>query len=348
MTTEFLSLRDPDLRSDWLRRELGVRVSVVSGADFLARAGEGRPVGIFLTQAEMYAEALRRMPADSVVALVPTDQHYTTAIRDVLSLPAVRAAFRPHSLDLVGSSRYAAVVAWGYSDARPASSSPRQMAAALRTGLTNRARIRSIRHALGSRYGAIPVGYTNKFARAFEDVFGPFPADASLFDVALDRQRATGGDRPIDISFRGARGQFQRRAGIHLAAQRPRSDCSAPSRQFNGRDEGLDAATYVTQLRQSRFALCPPGFVVNESFRAYESLLCGALPVVLEVAMSQGTRRAAELAEVVAGRSWTAALRRMDRMSEAERLGSVVRALAACRAAHRETARRLRELLDVN
>jgi hypothetical protein len=41
-----------------------------------------------------------------------------------------------------------------------------------------------------------------------------------------------------------------------------------------------NANAYVRELLESAFAMCPPGNYSNETFRFWETLLCGCVPVV--------------------------------------------------------------------
>lgn len=348
MTVELLSVTDAGMRSEWLRRELGVTVTALPADELAARLRTAdRPIGLLVTDPGAYLDILPTLPAGRVVMLLPNDQHYRADNRALAALPAVRAVFRPHSLDLVGSLDYARAVVAGLTDARPASTSPRQVAAALKGGRNLRRAVRAIRGAVGDRYGMAPIGYTTKFAQAFVAACGPMADDASLLEHALAAGRGADDARPISVSFRGARGQFQRRTGVHLAARVPGSDCASPIRRFSGLQEsdGLDSKTYVVQLQRSRFALCPPGFQANESFRAHEALVCGALPVILDVVISQGTRAAGHLDAAVRGGSWSAALRQMQGLDEPTRRARVERAQRALLQDHRDLRRRLGELL---
>jgi hypothetical protein len=83
-----------------------------------------------------------------------------------------------------------------------------------------------------------------------------------------------------------------------------------------GREAG---APYVEQLGSARFALCPPGFVNNESFRFYESLLCGALPIEVTIATTHLGEIPWRDGGSIRDASWSTGLRTAARMSEAER-----------------------------
>jgi len=153
-------------------------------------------------------------------------------------------------------------------------------------------------------------------------------------------------ERDIEVSFRGARGQLQRRTGVHLAARVPGAEIPAPASSFSGNGDVLDADAYVDLMARSRFALCPPGYSANESYRTFEALLCGALPTMLSTAVSQGTRPADHLLDVVSGPSWTSVLRRMRAIDEPTRVAAVNRARHAARSAFGDAATAIRNALS--
>jgi len=322
---------NPD--SDWLRRELGIVVEAGSADEIVARArAAAGPIGLVATDPVSPRAVVDHAPPGSLVVLQLYDERYTAAAFDLAVQPAVTRVFRTFSIDPVPAAQYASTVLAAARDVRVANTDVRQVGAAFRSG-------RSIRRAV-HRYGRspvpvtnVPIGYTGPFAAAFADRFGRLPAGTSLFDVIAARpDLVPDAGRDLDVSFRGARGQHQRRTGVDLASRLPRSDCTAPFTKFSGTGQGLDADTYVDLMCRSRFALCPPGFSANESYRVYEALLCGALPTMLTAVVSQGTQWADGLDGPVIGPSWTAALRRLRAMTETERLAALQRG--------RDTARR--------
>ena len=59
---------------------------------------------------------------------------------------------------------------------------------------------------------------------------------------------------------------------------------------WSGFDGAASADPYVEQLLDAEQALCPPGFMNLETFRAYEALICGATPIEPRVAFTHGGR----------------------------------------------------------
>jgi hypothetical protein len=341
VSLEFVSLVNMSgtVDAEWIRRELGVSIVEVDEEELAARATRSHErLGVVVNDPLMYLSSLSALPANRVVILVLYDERYTRAAYDLASLPSVFRAYRTFSLDRLSPVEHIARSVVALTDVRLAATAPKQVAAAIKSGIRIRSSAGRYLRGNGGRHGVVPIGYTTAFASAFEQIVGSIGADDSLFDVVLGTkaEQVHERERQTEVSFRGARGQFQRRAGVHLASKRPGANCSSPTRGWSG--DGLDTTSYVELLMDSRFSLCPPGYSCNESYRAYESLLCGALPVMLTSAISQGTRPAAHLDDLVKGPCWTVALRRMANMSEPERRAAVTRGLAKARSAYRSVA----------
>ena len=83
-------------------------------------------------------------------------------------------------------------------------------------------------------------------------------------------------------------------------------------------------ASYVDSLVSAQFALCPPGFANNESFRFYEALACGALPIEVSVASTHLGELPWRNMGSIAHSSWTRGLREAEEMPEDERERSVL------------------------
>jgi hypothetical protein len=161
---------------------------------------------------------------------------------------------------------------------------------------------------------AVPLGYTSTFSQAFVARHPEVGDSDSLFSVdALD------GERPTSITFRGNRGLAARIVGMERAARLPNSDIATIDADWSGFAEGDVGATYVEALSTSRFALCPPGFVNNDSFRYFEALACGALPVEIRVALTHQGIAGAHSPRAVIRPSWRQGLTLAVEMSEVDR-----------------------------
>jgi hypothetical protein len=144
----------------------------------------------------------------------------------------------------------------------------------------------------------IPLGYTNRFAKLFCAELGVQNPLDSLIDYACLRSETSMQGKDLQIVFRGQRGKFQRQKFLQAVED------AAPSipkvikvnRGFaGGNDTGeitsIVSDPYVKELLKSVFALCPPGNYSSETFRYWESLLCGCVPIVADMVPSDPLRK---------------------------------------------------------
>lgn len=52
------------------------------------------------------------------------------------------------------------------------------------------------------------------------------------------------------------------------------------SKGFGGQENGMEYQPYLDVMRKSKFVICPAGNVCADSFRVYEAIACGAIPIV--------------------------------------------------------------------
>ena len=168
--------------------------------------------------------------------------------------------------------------------------------------------------AVEHKVSPIPLGYTDTFARAFAQRFAP-PSNASVFSVdptnRVDRERS--------VVFRGNRGLAQRIVGTERAKKTRDSEITLIDADWSARADSDVGAAYVDSLIAARFALCPPGFANNESFRFYEALACGALPIEVSVASTHLGELPWRSRGPISSASWTKGLKEAEQMTEVER-----------------------------
>ncbi|MFI5048083.1 MAG: hypothetical protein ACHQIG_13535, partial [Acidimicrobiia bacterium] len=133
--------RNPD--AEWIRRELGITWVKASKREFVRVANHPGPrVGVLLTDTDVCREYVAGAPPDRVVALHLYDLHYRPDGREMVQLPSVHRAYRTYSLDRASTPRYISDALASLADARMSSTDPRQVAAAVRSGLRIRSAIR--------------------------------------------------------------------------------------------------------------------------------------------------------------------------------------------------------------
>ena len=196
--------------------------------------------------------------------------------------------------------------------------------------------------AVEHKVSPIPLGYTDTFARAFAQRFA-VPSNPSVF--AGDPTNSVNRER--FVVFRGNRGLAQRIVGTERAKNSSGSEIILIDAAWSARAEVDGGAAYVNSLVSARFALCPPGFANNESFRFYEALACGALPIEISVATTHLGELPWRKAGSIAESSWTKAFHEAESMSESERRERVLAARTLVAEAFAEAAQGIREDLEI-
>jgi len=153
----------------------------------------------------------------------------------------------------------------------------------------------------------VPLGYTNVFAQNFMAHLRPSRAyQGSLIDLFSVKKSMIFETKANKIVFRGQKGKFQRQHFFreYESMGLPISSSVVLNQRFGGGNEFAKSRSeiayeYVGELLESAFAMCPPGNYSNETFRFWESLLCGCLPVVANFVPSDpiSNRRGTKLTE---------------------------------------------------
>lgn len=313
------SLEEPQCEVEYLRRKLGV-IWTATPSDQIREVVESRwnqhlRTLVIASDHGAYLELLRKLPDDSVVLLVMSDEHYARAALELAQNDAVSWTFRNYGLDLLPSRSYFRRLLSAVGDTNQTRIPRRKVLEAIRRGVRVRRSIRKWRKYGLERVTVFPLGYTEIFAKLFAEERGITDPNMSL----LDHRGASGeSGRTLQVAFSGALGQWQRVTALDRASNTPNSLIRTVTGLWNG--HGLlgrhNSVEYSWILRNSRFALCPPGYTSNESFRLMEAVLYGSLPIILESCVTQGTRIDAYLGGALASSAWRECLHLGTSMSE--------------------------------
>lgn len=291
------------------RREL---VSILDGPD--------RHL-VLCSDPTLYADIVTSAAPDSLLLFLISDEAYDAERQALTRAESVGLALRHYAAEPSSPTEIAAAVAGFLRDARGSSTQGRTALPLLRGGLAVRRRMLALR---GARTLTVPLGYTSVFASAVAPGTGSslFLPSSTGFIVDVDPRA----DRPISISFRGNRGMPPRVQAVETLARIEGSRVTLIEGAWSGAGASESARDYVSELSQSRFALCPPGFVNNESFRFYEVVICGALPIEITTALTHLGRVPFRDGITIREATWAAAVKRAVAMSEKERIARVERA----------------------
>lgn len=332
MLTGF-SLEPPASESEFLRREFGIHWQQVTENELRSRIADSHRTLIVMSEPDPYKRIVGQAPPAALTSVMVSDEAYSLERLRLAAQPAIHHVFR-HYPTQPASWRAIAACATGYvHDSRGTSQSASTITPNIRSGMRVRARMRHW-EGINGKVTSIPLGYTDSFAQAFTDRFH-LPENESLFahEVARDETRQR------SVVFRGNRGLAQRIVGCERTQRIRGSEVEFIDAEWSARAADDVGGSYVDSLLSARFALCPPGFANNESFRFYEALVCGALPIEASVASTHLGSLRWRSAGSISQPSWIRGLRQAETMSETERLGRV-------RSARRLVAGDLQDLAD--
>ena len=268
-----LSLEPAMSERAFLDRELGIDWRTVETQELHKNLQSSGPHLLIISDPALYGNVLSTAPRASVVVFLISDEDYTPArLALIEDSPSVKAVFRHYSIEPAAPVAIGTSMREFLSDCRRSDVRATTAIDLISRGRTTRKAMRKWQE-LTVPVITVPLGYTDAFERAYVQARDITPG-ASLFDS----WQTPAGQRPTSIAFRGIAGQPQRQVMIDAARTDPHSRIEIIDATWSGSnpDAGRD---YVQLLMSAQRALCPPGFVNTESFRRYEAVLCGALPI---------------------------------------------------------------------
>ena len=312
------SLEPPPSEVEFLRRELGIEWRQITKEELHSRLLLRAPLLLLVSEPDGYREFLEASPDGSLVLLLISDEAYSPERLNLAGASAVSRTYRHYPARHASGWRIASAASGYVRDSARTSQSATTFLPNVASGLSLRGRMKDWEK-LGDRVRSVPLGYTDTFASAFAELMNLGPTE-SLFSYPIDED-----PRPTFITFHGNRGLAQRISGLELAGRLPHSDVVTVDADWSARAPSDVGTSYVESLMEARFALCPPGFANNESFRFYEALICGALPVEVTTATTHLGELPWRSAGTIAAASWTRSLREAERMSESTREARLMR-----------------------
>jgi hypothetical protein len=118
----------------------------------------------------------------------------------------------------------------------------------------------------------LPLGYTNRFVMQLPDEL--VNSSMSLIDNWPFVKFGESQGHKNQIKFMGQIGTWYRKELLKYFSR------FSDFEYVESSGWGLSSKNgYVETLQSSTFILCPPGIYTNETFRYYESIICGALPI---------------------------------------------------------------------
>lgn len=319
MNLTALSLEGPLSETEFLRRECKVNWRTVSYGELERILGERTPDQDRYLIATSAPESLLRLlsgaPAGSVVVLLLGDEAYAAEALQLAALESVHVIFKQHSWDRLNTLQYLSSCFLFVLDSFGTGVRFRDILKQFVKG----ARVRRQQKRwlqLRNKLEVLPLGYASIFAEALALQWTPGHSSASLLTTFNNLETVK---RDYDYGFSGDRGQAQRQVCLSRAGRTRSCIIRWTKGPWNGGLGTEQAKEYVMSLLRVRFSLCPPGGISNESFRVTESIICGALPLVLESCVSQGARSSSTMRLGLIEASWRRIFRTSFNMSESRR-----------------------------
>jgi hypothetical protein len=281
------SLEEPMVEREFLRRELAVKWRTVDlptlNREIAQRWSQGNQTLLLISNPEKYSELVQDAPSESLVLFLLSDEAYSPLRRRLASSESVATVFRHYDLHYVGIFRGLKKALESLNLVINETWTLKEYLKLIVQGIRSQTRMKSWRK-IPVPVFICPLGYTEKFALAFCEIRREVKEWQSLFDILIDNTIP----RSIEYCFRGSRGQLQRQQMISsIQALQKANDVVLVDGEWSGiSSSSLSGTEYVQSLLRSINAICPPGYTNNESFRYYESLICGANPIELPIALS--------------------------------------------------------------
>jgi hypothetical protein len=125
-----------------------------------------------------------------------------------------------------------------------------------------------------------PLGYTDRFAKELKNL-GLLPKN---YNSLFANEIYDNNSRKADISFVGQKGRWYRRLMVDYFEEKAGARTNKYG-SFGGFTDLPETTNYAKSILASRFVVCPPGNVSSQSFRYYEAIALGAIPIVTEVSI---------------------------------------------------------------
>jgi hypothetical protein len=285
-----LSLDEPLSESEYLLRELRIAWQTSGQGEILSTIEENHAFGkktlIIVSDVNLVFDLIKQSPEKSLVLLILSDEAYSMKAYKLAKLDSVYAIMRNFSITIQTMTHYLNTAKSIFGHHMKNSNNQFfaliEIAHVLALYLRNSFMI-SKWQGLKKPVSVLPLGYTNRFAKSFSSFMG-VGDETSLLLASMNSVS----DRAISVSFSGTRGSLQRRSTIEFLRHIPRSKINVTQNGWSGYESSGIDIEYCQMLSSSLYCAALPGYISNESFRYYEALICGALPIRFHSSLGQG------------------------------------------------------------
>lgn len=130
----------------------------------------------------------------------------------------------------------------------------------------------------------MPLGYTNRLVSELKTL-GLIKEDNSSI---LDSNLGSNWEKKNRVSFFGQKGSWYRRRMVEHLENIAQAQIVRYG-SFGGFDNLTTSTEYAESILESDFVICPPGNMSSQTFRYYEIIALGALPIISEISIQDWT-----------------------------------------------------------
>ena len=281
-----------------------------------------------------YKEELDSLPANSMIALLNSDEKYDSKLNAaILNSKVFKAIIRQYKVPKADNRGIFKALLIGLLESLKILSfvTPKRFVGWSIEGLGMAKRqskmVNEIKNS-GKTIINVPLGYTDFFAETFLEKLKNTESMEllrieSLLEIAVQRNFASK-IKKNKFVFIGQLGHIVRQYAIEALSKFDlkvvvvRDGYGGVSNEENRKLR--IGEEYVDGLMQSYVSVCPPGNISGNSYRIMESLICGAYPAVMSSVLSDPLFESPVI-EVLPGRkphTWYRYLKKLEKVSEAK------------------------------
>jgi hypothetical protein len=233
-------------------------------------------------------ETLASLPENSIIGWCHSDETFDSAFNSAIAeIKSLHIILRPYHLEESKISNSVKSLSYTFSNLHMS----RSLGDVIRTiawqfrGFGMQARQKRILHKYrkaDKNFRNIPIGYTNVFALSLLEVL---EKNIKIMGSLLNLELNVLNKSQRRVNFVGQSGQIVRESAIRSLEK---SDLGQVVRRSGyGASNVIDLSVstlgkeYIELLLDSQFVLCPPGNISGQSFRYFEVITLGRIPLVM-------------------------------------------------------------------
>jgi hypothetical protein len=254
---------------EYYRRELGLDLVLIEPQSLNDFKSLGTPF-VLISNFEEWDYIFRNCPKQSLVVFATGNEYYDLQyFRKLDNYEAIKYAFVEYLPSVPSRNPLAYIYRFIFRDIRVILR--KEFLFFLFRALRAYVGIKKLK--LITPHFLLPIGYTDRFFNELQKIETMNSHD-SLFSLKFGSQLNS---RNVTPFFAGQKGSWFRRRTLSQFESRSASITKYP---VWGGNLSSENSSYAQGMCNSIFVVCPPGNRSNETNRYYESIICGAIPLI--------------------------------------------------------------------